>query len=78
VRDRAERGADVVKVMTSGGVMTMSTDVTACQFSLEELLRALVEEAHALGMPVTAHAHALEAVELSVAPRSTESSIARV
>jgi imidazolonepropionase-like amidohydrolase len=77
VRDRAERGADVVKVMTSGGVMTMSTDVMACQFSLEEL-RALVEEAHALGMPVTAHAHALEAVELSVAPRSTELSIARV
>jgi imidazolonepropionase-like amidohydrolase len=66
VRDRAERGAGVVKVMASGGVLTPGTDVTACQFTLEEL-RALVDEAHRLGLPVTAHAHGLAAVELGVA-----------
>ncbi|WP_100498550.1 amidohydrolase family protein [Geodermatophilus chilensis] len=66
VRERAERGAGVVKVMASGGVLTPGTDLTACQFSLEEL-RAVVDEAHRLGLPVTAHAHGLAAVERSVA-----------
>jgi imidazolonepropionase-like amidohydrolase len=66
VRERAERGAGVVKVMASGGVLTPGTDVIACQFTLEEL-RALVDEAHRLGLPVTAHAHGLPAVERSVA-----------
>jgi imidazolonepropionase-like amidohydrolase len=65
VRERAERGAGVVKVMASGGVLTPGTDLTACQFSLEDL-RAVVEEAHRLGLPVTAHAHGLAAVERSV------------
>jgi imidazolonepropionase-like amidohydrolase len=66
VRERAERGADLVKIMTSGGVMTAGTDIRACQFSLDEL-RAVVEEAHRLGLPVTAHAHALAAVEQCLA-----------
>ncbi|WP_448608540.1 amidohydrolase family protein [Geodermatophilus sp. URMC 60] len=66
VRERAERGAGVVKVMASGGLLTPGTDLTACQFTPEEL-RALVEEAHGLGLPVTAHAHGLAAVERSVA-----------
>jgi imidazolonepropionase-like amidohydrolase len=66
VRERADRGADLVKIMTSGGVMTPGTDVRACQFSLEEL-RAVVDEAHRRGLPVTAHAHALAAVEQCVA-----------
>ena len=66
VRERAERGADLVKIMTSGGVMSPGTDIRACQFGLDEL-RAVVDEAHRLGLPVTAHAHALAAVEQCVA-----------
>jgi imidazolonepropionase-like amidohydrolase len=66
VRERVEHGVDVVKVMTSGGAMTLGTDVTACQFTLAEL-RALVDEAHRAGLPVTAHAHAVPAVEMSLA-----------
>jgi imidazolonepropionase-like amidohydrolase len=65
VAERAERGADVVKIMASGGVMTPGTDMLACQFSLEEM-RAVVDEAHLQGLAVTAHAHALPAVERSV------------
>lgn len=66
VRERAERGADLVKIMTSGGVMTPGTDIRACQFTLDEL-RAVVDETHRLGLPVTAHAHALAAIEQCVA-----------
>ena len=66
VRERAEHGADVVKVMATGGMMTAGTDVRACQFSLAEL-RAVVDEAHRLGLPVTAHAHARAGMEQAVA-----------
>lgn len=66
VRERADRGAGVVKVMASGGVLTPGTDLTACQFGAGEL-QALVDEAHRLGLPVTAHAHGLAAVQRSVA-----------
>jgi imidazolonepropionase-like amidohydrolase len=66
VRERAERGAGVVKVMASGGLLTPGTDLTACQFGLAEL-RAVVDEAHRLGLPVTAHAHGLVAVERALA-----------
>jgi imidazolonepropionase-like amidohydrolase len=65
VRDRADRGADLVKIMTSGGTMTTTTDVLACQFTGDEVA-AVVDEAHRLGLPVAAHAHALAAVEQSV------------
>jgi imidazolonepropionase-like amidohydrolase len=66
VRERVDRGADLVKIMASGGVMTPGTDLTACQFSLAEM-RAVVDEAHRHGLPVTAHAHGLPAVERSLA-----------
>jgi imidazolonepropionase-like amidohydrolase len=45
--------------------MTPGTDLTACQFTLDEL-RAVVTEAHDLGLPVTGHAHALTAVEMCI------------
>ena len=66
VRDRVDHGADVVKVMTSGGLMTAGTDVLACQFTLDEL-RLVVDEAHRAGLPVTGHAHGVPAVEMCVA-----------
>ena len=65
VRDRAEHGADLVKIMTSGGLMTAGTDVLATQYTLDEL-RAVVDEAHRVGLPVTAHAHAAAAIEQCV------------
>jgi imidazolonepropionase-like amidohydrolase len=66
VRERARRGADVVKIMTSGGFATAGTQVMLCQFTLEEL-RVVVEAAHAAGLPVTAHAHGLPAVHMAMA-----------
>jgi imidazolonepropionase-like amidohydrolase len=66
VRERAARGCGVIKVMASGGGLTPGTDMLAPQFSLDDL-RAVVDEAHRHGLPVTAHAHALPAVEQAVA-----------
>jgi imidazolonepropionase-like amidohydrolase len=66
VRERADRGADVVKVMASGGNATPGTDIMNCQFTLDEL-RLVVGEGHRLGLPVTAHAHGLPAVEQAIA-----------
>jgi imidazolonepropionase-like amidohydrolase len=62
VRERAERGVDVVKVMASGGMNTPGTDVMRTQFTDAEL-EFLVDQAHRHGLPVTAHAHGLPAVE---------------
>ncbi|GAA2701721.1 amidohydrolase family protein [Nonomuraea recticatena] len=65
IRRRADLGADVIKIMASGGVLTPGTDTTRAQFTGEEL-REAVAEAHRLGLPITAHAHALEAVRLAL------------
>ena len=65
VRERAERGVDVVKVMASGGFATIGTQVLLCQYELDELC-AVVDEAHRLGLPVTAHAHGRPAVHLAL------------
>jgi imidazolonepropionase-like amidohydrolase len=62
VRRRAERGANIIKIMASGGVLTPGTDTTRPQFTDQELM-AVVSEARSHGLPVTAHAHALAAVD---------------
>ncbi|SCF27619.1 amidohydrolase family protein [Micromonospora chokoriensis] len=59
---RAAAGADLVKIMASGGVFTPGTDTTRPQFTDQELAAAR-NQAHDAGLPVTAHAHALSAVE---------------
>ena len=65
IAERAERGVDVVKVMASGGNTTPGTDVLATQFTGEDMT-LIVDRAHAAGLPVTAHAHGLPAVEQAV------------
>lgn len=66
VRRRHERGADVIKIMATGGRMTTGSDELVTQFSPDEL-RAAVEEANRLGLPVTAHAHGGDGVRMAVA-----------
>jgi len=56
VREHAGRGVDVIKIMASGGNLTPGTRVGEAQFAVADL-RAAVDEAHRLGLPVTAHAH---------------------
>ena len=65
VRNAVKRGADVIKVMASGGTLDASNSGTGQQFTDEEL-KAIADTAHALGRKVTAHAHAKLAIDACV------------
>lgn len=65
VRQRQKAGVDWIKVMASGGNMTPGTNPFAPQFTLEEL-RAIRDEAHRVGLRVTAHAHGVEGIRVAV------------
>ncbi len=56
VRDQLTAGAEVIKVIASGGVLTPGTSPDEAQMTVEEL-RAAVEVAIAHGRHVAAHAH---------------------
>ena len=58
-------GADFIKVMTSGGVMSQRDRPEHTQFTLEEI-RAIVREAEKVGTFVTAHCQGTEAIKLSI------------
>jgi imidazolonepropionase-like amidohydrolase len=62
VRRQLAQGADVIKVMATGAMLSSTTeDARAIQFTLDEL-RAAVEVAHDNYRPVAAHAHARQGI----------------
>ena len=65
VRAAVKRGADVIKVMASGGTLDESDAPTDQQFTDEEL-KAIAETAHMLGRKVTAHAHGKGAIDACI------------
>jgi imidazolonepropionase-like amidohydrolase len=56
IRQYARDGADLIKICTSGGVLSLGDKSEWRNYTLEET-QAIVDEAHALGKPVAAHAH---------------------
>ena len=54
VRERRKLDVDVVKIVVSGGGYTPTSNPRSQQYGLETV-RAAVEEAHRLGLPVLAH-----------------------
>lgn len=55
VRRAVRAGADVIKIASSGGVLSPTTEPDLAQFRMDEL-RAIVEEAHAAHRRVMSHA----------------------
>jgi imidazolonepropionase-like amidohydrolase len=67
VRRNAESGADVIKVMATGGGLTKGGAATwQSQFTTEEL-HLVVAEARRAGLPVAAHAHGSDGIASAVA-----------
>jgi len=56
VREQVWKGADVIKITATGGVLSNTAAGLGQQFSQDEL-EAIVESAHRMGRRVTAHAH---------------------
>lgn len=65
VREEIKHGSDWIKVLASGAMMSAGNDPTKAHFSPEEL-RAIVEEATRLGVPVAAHAHSAAGIKAAV------------
>jgi imidazolonepropionase-like amidohydrolase len=65
VRELVRAGADVIKVATSGGVLSPRDDPRHAHFALDEL-EVLVAEAAAAGRWVMAHAQATEGIKNAV------------
>ena len=65
VRENKKYGADLIKYCATGGVMSKGTNVNNRQYTLNEM-KAIVDEAHTLGMKVAAHAHGLEGIRMAI------------
>lgn len=65
VRLLAHDGVDHIKVLSTGGVLTHGSSPIATEFTLEEL-QAAVEEAHAFGLRVAAHAHDAQGIKNAI------------
>jgi imidazolonepropionase-like amidohydrolase len=66
VREQVAAGADVIKIMATGAVLSPGHErPTSAQFTREEL-RAAVETAHAMGLRVAAHAHGIDGIARAV------------
>ncbi|HXP66152.1 MAG TPA: amidohydrolase family protein [Steroidobacteraceae bacterium] len=66
VRYQIKYGADVIKFMPSGGVLSLSDPVDNVQLTQEEM-NAIVSEAHAWKRKVAAHCHGDQAAKMAIA-----------
>jgi imidazolonepropionase-like amidohydrolase len=66
VRRLRREGVDLIKIMPSGGVMSIGDD-PKLQLMEDDEIKAVIETAHALGMKVAAHAHGKQAIDHTIA-----------
>jgi imidazolonepropionase-like amidohydrolase len=62
VRKLRKYGAEVIKFCGTGGVFSKTDSASGQQYSLEEM-KALVDEAHRLGLKVAVHAHGASGIK---------------
>ena len=65
VRELAHRGADHIKMLSTGAVLTHGSNPKSVEFTPEEL-QAAVDEASNFGLRVEAHAHAAEGIKNAI------------
>ena len=65
IRELAHRGADHIKILSTGAVLTHGSNPKSIEFTLEEL-QAAVDEARNFGLRVEAHAHAAEGIKNAI------------
>src|SRR6202167_3505801 len=65
VRENIKYGADVIKFMATGGVLSEGDNPALAQYSPEEM-KAIVDTAHGLGRKVAAHAHGATGIKYAV------------
>ena len=65
VRQHYKDGADLIKIMPSGGVLDESSSADNAQMTIPEI-EAVVAAAHDYGFTVAAHAHGAEAIRRAV------------
>jgi imidazolonepropionase-like amidohydrolase len=65
VRQHYKEGADLIKIMASGGVLSVEVSGDNSQMDEDEI-KAVVTTAHEYGMKVAVHAHGAEAIRRSV------------
>jgi len=65
VRENNKYGAKVIKFCGTGGVLSKGTKIGAQQFAFEEM-KAIVDEAHLLGLKVAVHAHGVEGIATAI------------
>jgi imidazolonepropionase-like amidohydrolase len=61
VRENIKYGADLIKIASTGGVLSKGDDPQASQYTMEEL-QAIVADAHRLGRKVASHAHGAQGI----------------
>jgi len=66
VRRLRREGVDLIKIMPSGGVMSIGDD-PKLQLMADDEIKAVIDTAHALGMRVAAHAHGKQAIDHTIA-----------
>ena len=65
VRKAVKRGADVIKITATGGVLSNTNAGTGQQFFDDEL-KAIVDTAEKMGRKVTAHAHGKDGIDAAL------------
>jgi imidazolonepropionase-like amidohydrolase len=65
VRANAKAGADLIKFMATGGVLSHGDSVGGQQLTQEEM-NAIVEEAHMWGRKVAVHAHGADGIKAAI------------
>lgn len=64
-REQLKAGADLIKIVSSGGVMTPGVDVNAYQLNVDEL-KAAATEAHKAGRKICTHCHGTQGIKNSI------------